>query len=78
LQADSWNYVVFLPVTNSTIEIATNIRQDSYFDNSSASISRLTVSSEAFVNTFEQEIKLYTLLNALGFVGGIFGLLVAV
>ncbi|RCI04781.1 hypothetical protein CU098_012460 [Rhizopus stolonifer] len=81
LQSVGWNYVGFLPITNSTPEIETNFRQEAPNPNYSkthADLGMLAVFPDSFVTTIEREVKMYTLVNALGFVGGIFGLLVAI
>lgn len=80
LQSVGWNYVGFLPISNSTPEIETNFRQEAPNPNYTATHSDLgfmAVFPETFANITDREVKMYTLLNALGFVGGIFGLLVA-
>jgi hypothetical protein len=80
LQDVSWNYVGFLPVTNSTPEIETYFRQGSpnpTYNDTHEDIGIMAVFPHAFVETVKREVKMYTLLNALGFVGGVFGLLVA-
>lgn len=79
LQPVGWNYVGFLPITNSTPEIETNFRQEAPNPNYTATHSDLgfmAVYPEQFAKITDREVKMYTLLNALGFVGGIFGLLV--
>lgn len=81
LQNVGWNYVGFLPITNSTPEVDTSFRQEAQNPNYVAThqdIGVMAVFPLAFVTTIEREVKMYTLVNALGFVGGIFGLLVAV
>ncbi|KAI9470033.1 MAG: hypothetical protein EXX96DRAFT_532376 [Benjaminiella poitrasii] len=81
LQSVGWNYVGFLPISNSTPEIETNFRQEAPNPNyvsTHADLGLITIFPSAFVTTIVREVKVYTLLNALGFVGGIFGLLVAV
>lgn len=80
LQPVGWNYVGFAPITNSTPEVTTNFRQEAPNPNYTATHSDLgfiAIFPESFVNITEREVKMYTLLNALGFVGGIFGLLVS-
>lgn len=81
LQDVGWNYVGFLPITNSTPEIETFFRQESPNPNyvfTHADLGLIAVYPAAFVENVRREVKMYTLVNALGFVGGIFGLLVAV
>ncbi|KAL9543139.1 hypothetical protein MBANPS3_008258 [Mucor bainieri] len=81
LQDVGWNYVGFLPISNSTPEVNTNFRQEApnpNYVNTHADIGFMAVFPESFITTIEREVKMYTLVNALGFVGGIFGLLVAV
>ncbi|GAA5799861.1 hypothetical protein HPULCUR_005280 [Helicostylum pulchrum] len=81
LQDVGWNYVGFLPIFNSTPEVDTTFRGESPNPNYVAAhsdIGAVVVFPLAYVNTIEREVKMYTLVNALGFVGGIFGLLIAV
>ncbi|KAG2204229.1 hypothetical protein INT46_008844 [Mucor plumbeus] len=81
LQDVGWNYVGFLPISNSTPEVTTNFRQESPNPNyvsTHADIGFMAVFPGSFITTIEREVKMYTLVNALGFVGGIFGLLVAI
>lgn len=80
LQDVGWNYVGFLPVTNSTPEITTNFRKESanpLYAQSHPDIGVVAVTPSSYTTTTLREVKMYTLLNALGFVGGIFGLLIA-
>lgn len=81
LQDVGWNYVGFLPITNSTPEIETFFRSESPNPNymaTHADLGLIAVFPASFVDNVRREVKMYTLVNALGFVGGIFGLLVAV
>ncbi|KAI9340365.1 hypothetical protein BD770DRAFT_330694 [Pilaira anomala] len=81
LQDVSWNYVGFLPIFNSTPEISSDFRGESPNPNyvsTHPDLGSLAVFPLAYVETIEREVKMYTLVNALGFVGGIFGLLIAV
>jgi hypothetical protein len=81
LQNVGWNYVGFLPISNSTPEVDTSFRQEAPNPNyvsTHTDIGVMAVFPLSFVTTIEREVKMYTLVNALGFVGGIFGLLVAV
>ena len=80
LQNVGWNYVGFSPITNSTPEIETSFRQEAPNPNytlTHQNLGLLAVFPSKFVSTRDREVKMYTLLNALGFVGGIFGLLLA-
>ncbi|KAI8080391.1 hypothetical protein BDF21DRAFT_418922 [Thamnidium elegans] len=81
LQDVGWNYVGFLPIFNSTPEVETSFRGESPNPNyvtTHDDIGAVVVFPLAYVNTIEREVKMYTLVNALGFVGGIFGLLIAI
>ncbi|SAL99254.1 hypothetical protein [Absidia glauca] len=81
LQDVGWNYVGFLPIANNTPEITSNFRQEApnpQYTLNHADLGVLAIQPNAFVNIVDREVKMYTLLNALGFVGGIFGLLIAV
>ncbi|KAI9480292.1 MAG: hypothetical protein EXX96DRAFT_561977 [Benjaminiella poitrasii] len=80
LQPVGWNYVGFLPVTNSTPEIESNFRSEApnpNYRNGHVDLGLLAVFPENYAQLLDREVKMYTLVNALGFVGGIFGLLVA-
>lgn len=80
LQSVGWNYVGFLPIYNHTPEIDSYFRSESPNPNYASGHSDLGLVA-IFPNSFEElidrEVKMYTLVNALGFVGGIFGLLIA-
>ncbi|CDH54374.1 hypothetical protein RO3G_02372 [Lichtheimia corymbifera JMRC:FSU:9682] len=81
LQDYGWNYVGFSPITNSSFEIETNFRQEAQNPNymqTHQDIGLFVVYPETFANIMDREVKVYTLMNALGFVGGIFGLLLTV
>jgi hypothetical protein len=81
LQDVSWNYVGFLPIANSTPEVETYFRQGSpnpTYNITHTDIGLMALFPQAYVESVQREVKMYTLLNALGFVGGIFGLLVAI
>ncbi|KAI7868837.1 hypothetical protein BDF14DRAFT_1788236 [Spinellus fusiger] len=82
LQSVGWNYVGFLPLTNSTPLITSNFRQEAVNPNYVASghpdLGILAIVPNTWAILIDREVKMYTLLNALGFVGGIFGLLIAV
>ncbi|KAG2214010.1 hypothetical protein INT47_001281 [Mucor saturninus] len=81
LQSVGWNYVGFLPISNSTPEVVTNFRQEApnpRYTSGHTDLGLIAIFPEAFVNTIKREVKMYTLVNALGFVGGIFGLLIAI
>lgn len=80
LQPVGWNYVGFLPVTNSTPEIETTFRSEApnpTYASGHTDLGVLAVFPEEFAILEDREVKMYTLVNALGFVGGIFGLLIA-
>ncbi|KAI8881518.1 hypothetical protein K501DRAFT_324461 [Backusella circina FSU 941] len=81
LQPVGWNYVGFLPVTNSTPEIETYFRSEMpnpAYATTHADLGRIQVLPNSFSTIVERDVKIYTLVNALGFVGGIFGILVAI
>ncbi|KAI7848065.1 hypothetical protein BDC45DRAFT_524491 [Circinella umbellata] len=81
LQDVGWNYVGFAPITNSTPEVESNFRSEAPnpgYTLSHADIGFMAVYPETYADFTDREVKMYTLLNALGFVGGIFGLLIAV
>ena len=81
LQNVGWNYVGFLPISNSTPEVDTTFRQEAqnpYYASGHQDLGLVSVFPLAYTTTVQREVKMYTLVNALGFVGGIFGLLVAI
>ncbi|KAI9258033.1 hypothetical protein BDA99DRAFT_561472 [Phascolomyces articulosus] len=81
LQDVGWNYVGFSPITNSTPEIESNFRSEAPNPNytmSHADMGFIAIYPDKYAEFTDREVKMYTLLNALGFVGGIFGLLIAV
>ncbi|KAI9321079.1 hypothetical protein BX666DRAFT_1914183 [Dichotomocladium elegans] len=81
LQSVGWNYVGFAPITNSTPEIESTFRAEApnpSYAQTHADIGFMAVYPDAYATFIDREVKMYTLLNGLGFVGGIFGLLVAV
>ncbi|OBZ81212.1 hypothetical protein A0J61_10739, partial [Choanephora cucurbitarum] len=80
LKDADWNYVGFLPISNSTPEVQTNFRSEApnpNYRSGHIDLGVFAVFPGSFVTTIEREVKMYTLVNALGFVGGIFGLLIA-
>ncbi|KAI9276084.1 hypothetical protein BY458DRAFT_506317 [Sporodiniella umbellata] len=81
LQSQGWNYVGFLPITNSTPEVETHFRQEApnpTYNLTHNDLGVFSVTPDGFVTTIAKEVKMYTLVNALGFVGGIFGLLITI
>ncbi|KAG2225048.1 hypothetical protein INT45_003248 [Circinella minor] len=80
LQNVGWNYIGFSPITNSTPQIETSFRQEAPNPNYTLThpdLGLIAIYPSKFVLVRDREVKMYTLLNALGFVGGIFGLLLA-
>ncbi|KAI9359780.1 hypothetical protein BD770DRAFT_319403 [Pilaira anomala] len=78
LQDVNWNYVGFLPVVSSIPEISSSFRSESTNPNIErleSELGTLAVFPSAFVEITEIDVKVYTLVNSLGFVGGITGLL---
>ncbi|KAI7895716.1 uncharacterized protein EV154DRAFT_412968 [Mucor mucedo] len=81
LQSVGWNYVGFSPISNSTPEVVSTFRQEApnpRYTMGHSDLGFIAIFPEEFVVTIEREVKMYTLVNALGFVGGIFGLLIAI
>ncbi|KAG0175531.1 Acyl-CoA-binding domain-containing protein 5 [Apophysomyces sp. BC1015] len=81
LQNAGWNYVGFLPIQNRTPEITSYFREEApnpVYTQVHNSIASVAIIPQSFAQLTDREVKMYTLVNALGFVGGIFGLLVAV
>ncbi|KAG1464803.1 hypothetical protein G6F46_008984 [Rhizopus delemar] len=77
LQNNAWNYVGFSPITNSTIDIRTAFSSKALYASYNDTMSQLIVYPERFVNMTDREVKIYTLVNAFGFMGGVFGLFTA-
>ncbi|KAI7850698.1 hypothetical protein BDC45DRAFT_487490 [Circinella umbellata] len=80
LQDVGWNYIGFSPITNSTPQIETTFRQEAPNPNYTLNhddLGLIAIYPSKFVVARDREVKMYTLLNALGFIGGIFGLLLA-
>ncbi|KAI9250985.1 hypothetical protein BDA99DRAFT_608271 [Phascolomyces articulosus] len=81
LQDVGWNYVGFSPVLNSTNEVETTIRVQpmnlEQYSPMNGQLNELTVIPASFNNVRVREQKIYSLLNALGFLGGLFGLFIA-
>ncbi|KAG0167483.1 hypothetical protein DFQ28_005978 [Apophysomyces sp. BC1034] len=81
LQDVGWNYVGFLPIFNNVPEVTSNFRQEApnpAYTQVHSSLSFVAISPDGYVEVINREVKMFTLVNALGFVGGIFGLLIAV
>ncbi|KAL0096677.1 hypothetical protein J3Q64DRAFT_1708896 [Phycomyces blakesleeanus] len=82
LQNNGWNNVGFLPVLNDTPEITTIYRSGvhnlAFTTQTPSMIGRIVVFPNDFDEVVLKEQKVYSLLNALGFVGGVFSLLIAV
>ncbi|KAI7873938.1 uncharacterized protein EV154DRAFT_430556 [Mucor mucedo] len=81
LQAVGWNYMGFSPISDSIPEVMSNFRQEApnpEYTLLHKDLGFIAVFPESFVNTLKREIKVYTLVNALGFVGGILGLLITI
>jgi hypothetical protein len=77
LQPAGWNYVGFMSITNSTPEIDTQFRQESanpMYNLTHLDLGTFVVAPAAYQTTVYKESKIYSLLNALGFVGGVVGL----
>ncbi|KAJ2964831.1 hypothetical protein NQZ79_g247 [Umbelopsis isabellina] len=77
LQPAGWNYVGFLPITNSTPEIDTSFRQESANPNYNLThldLGTFIVTPTAYQQTVYKETKIYSLVNALGFIGGVIGI----
>ncbi|KAG1137986.1 hypothetical protein G6F37_010880 [Rhizopus arrhizus] len=81
LQSVGWNYVGFLPITNSTPEIESNFRSEApnpNYTTTHTDLGLVAIYPSTWATLVDREVKMYTLVNALGFVGGIFGMLIAV
>ncbi|KAI9285708.1 hypothetical protein BC943DRAFT_277566 [Umbelopsis sp. AD052] len=77
LQSAGWNYVGFLSITNSTPEIDTQFRQESanpMYNLTHLDLGTFVVAPAAYQNQILKEYKIYSLVNALGFAGGVVGL----
>ncbi|KAI7861390.1 hypothetical protein BDF14DRAFT_1738817, partial [Spinellus fusiger] len=81
LQDNGWNQVGFLPILNHTAEVTTLFRPgvtNPMVQANSYMIGRLAVFPNDYALVTLREQKVFSLLNALGFVGGVFSLFVAV
>ncbi|KAG1467225.1 hypothetical protein G6F56_004526 [Rhizopus delemar] len=81
LQSDRWNILGFLPIAEFTQEVDTTFRQgtpDSNYMSAHSNLGVLTVYPSKFATTTKKEVKNYTLVNALGIIGGIAGLLLTI
>ncbi|KAG2203124.1 hypothetical protein INT47_004931 [Mucor saturninus] len=81
LQSVGWNYIGISPISNSTPEVVSNFRQEApnpKYPTNHADLGFIAIFPEAFVDTIKREVKVFTLVNALGFVGGILGLLITI
>ncbi|KAH8555087.1 hypothetical protein BGW37DRAFT_419527 [Umbelopsis sp. PMI_123] len=77
LQSAGWNYVGFLSITNSTPEVDTQFRQESANPNYNLThldLGTFIVAPTAYQIQVLKEYKIYSLVNALGFAGGVVGL----
>ncbi|KAI8582373.1 hypothetical protein K450DRAFT_228657 [Umbelopsis ramanniana AG] len=77
LQSAGWNYVGFLSITNSTPEIDTQFRQESanpMYNLTHLDLGTFVVAPAAYQTQVLKEYKIYSLVNALGFAGGVVGL----
>lgn len=77
-----WNYVGFSPSYNSTAEVVTTFRQEKpSLDTSTASslglVNAIYMNPTSYNVIQQREQKIYSLINGIGFVGGLFGLFVA-
>lgn len=75
-----WNYVGFLPAFNSTYDVVTNFYgngQNPNYISKERNLGTIAIFPRSFVYITEREVKIYTLFNAIGFVGGVFGLFIA-
>ncbi|KAF7727342.1 Acyl-CoA-binding domain-containing protein 5 [Apophysomyces ossiformis] len=80
LQDAGWNYVGFLPIQNRTPEMTSYFRAEApnpAYTQVHTSIASVAVIPKQFAQLIDREVKMFTLLNALGFVGGVFGIVVA-
>ncbi|KAI9340364.1 hypothetical protein BD770DRAFT_372607 [Pilaira anomala] len=81
LQDTGWNYVGFSPISNTKSEVNINFRGNvpdpNYANKEQENDGAIAIFPHAYATTVEREVKVYTLVNALGFVGGIIGLLIA-
>ncbi|KAI9250984.1 hypothetical protein BDA99DRAFT_444710, partial [Phascolomyces articulosus] len=84
LEDVGWNYVGFAPVHNSTPEVSIVQRVQNapglgggLLNAGEKMISRLTIAPASTSIMVHREQKIYSLVNAVGFIGGLFGLFVA-
>ncbi|KAF7725488.1 hypothetical protein EC973_009588 [Apophysomyces ossiformis] len=81
LEPTGWNYVGFLPQLNSTPEIVSEFRQEApnpgMLQPGGSIVGSVYVTPSAYVDVTLRETKIYSLVNAIGFIGGVFGIFVA-
>lgn len=83
LQDVGWNYVGFSPVLNMTPSITVTERTQSQDPSNQAPNINQGVMNEMYIKSatpttlVQREQKIFSLLNALGFLGGLFGLFIA-
>ncbi|KAI9495623.1 hypothetical protein BDB00DRAFT_812680 [Zychaea mexicana] len=81
LQNTGWNYIGFSPVLNSTpeVEITSRVQPMNLegYSPMNGQLNEVIVKPASFNTVRIREQKIYSLLNALGFLGGLFGLFVA-
>ncbi|KAI8141483.1 hypothetical protein BJV82DRAFT_619362 [Fennellomyces sp. T-0311] len=81
LQNNGWNFVGFSPVLNTTpqVEITKRVQAMNLerYSPPNGQLNEIMVLPASFTTVRIREQKIYSLLNALGFLGGLFGLFVA-
>ncbi|KAG2218736.1 hypothetical protein INT45_006888 [Circinella minor] len=78
LTDSKWNYFGFASQYNSTPEITTTIQKYSSFDSSYSPTGSIMLSPASFAIITHREQRIYSLVNALGFIGGLYGLITAI
>ncbi|KAI8140832.1 hypothetical protein BJV82DRAFT_561859 [Fennellomyces sp. T-0311] len=80
LQNKGWNYVGFAPSHNSTPEVTITARTQEKapgWEDIAGIITTAFISPASYSTLVHREQKIYSLVNAVGFIGGLFGLFVA-
>ena len=80
LTDNGWNYVGFAPSHNKTPEVTTTHRvqnQPGMTGMENTMVARMVISPATYSTIIHREQKIYSLVNAVGFIGGLFGLFVA-
>ncbi|KAG2222924.1 hypothetical protein INT45_013555 [Circinella minor] len=77
LTDNGWNYVGFAPNHNKTPEVSITQRVQNQPDMADTMVARMIIAPATYTTLIHREQKIYSLVNGVGFIGGLFGLFVA-